>query len=208
MPATEGGSGGGGARWPANFAAGNTPPTDPSQGNSGGAGAYREVYTRYGGGGGGGASTVGTAAIVTGGGEYDGIDGGNGGSGSACSITGTEVYYSGGGGGSSSGGIYGKGGIGGGGDRGVGGGDSLGGGGGCAISADTTGFDGGSGVVIVRYLTSKYTEGSVTGIGNAITIDGDYSVAKFVIDGTFTITEEPSYINIYGNSKISGNSRF
>ena len=73
---------------------GNTPPTDPPQGNDGGDG-YR-ISTENGGGGGGGiGGSGGNASLNT---------GGNGGPGVANNITGSCVTYGGGGGGSSGGG--------------------------------------------------------------------------------------------------------
>lgn len=106
----------------------------------------------YPGGGGGGAGAVGEYA-------YTNIGrGGNGGDGISNSITGTLKYYAGGGGG----GVYnsaqyGLGGNGGGGNGGnsvvnaVDGSVNTGGGGGGG--GPTAGGDGGSGIVIVRYLT-------------------------------------------------------
>ena len=44
----------------------------------------------------------------------------------------------------------------------------------------------------------------VTGAGNTITIDGSYSVATFIADGSFTVV---SHININGDSRISGNTK-
>ena len=66
---------------------------------------------------------------------------------------------------------------------------------------------GGSGIVIIRYLTSEFFETTISGVGNTITTDGDYSVATFIIGGTFDVVNFP-YVNISGTSKISGNSKF
>jgi hypothetical protein len=133
---------------------GSCPPSGRDGGNSG-------IYF-------GGIGTYGLSSIISGGGGagfgangFDAVgtpfnDGGNGGNGIISNITGSNVYYAGGGGGYSGTGSGGVGGLGGGGN---GGGNSAatpgtintGGGGG---SGDRSGGqDGGSGVVILRYLT-------------------------------------------------------
>ena len=139
------------------------------QGNAGGAGGSNR------GGGGGGATNVGTASSTK---------GGNGGTGTQSSIDGTNYYYAGGGGGATypngNGGTGGAGGggggttaAGGGGSGGAGGagrnaggaggnndgnagaaGANTGGGGGAGRGTADTGGAGGSGIVILRYLTS------------------------------------------------------
>lgn len=74
----------------------------------------------------------------------------NGGDGIASSITGVSTYYGGGGGArANQTGVLGNGGLGGGGNAGQTGSMNLGGGGGAGA---VEGFDGGNGVVIVRYL--------------------------------------------------------
>jgi hypothetical protein len=109
--------------------------------------------SQTGGGGGGGAGRSGFAAV--------GAQGGAGGTGIPSSINGTAVYYGGGGGGSNNnannGGI---GGLGGGGAgatgilaNGTAGVNGLGGGAGASGYTSVIGAAGGSGVVIVRYLT-------------------------------------------------------
>jgi hypothetical protein len=158
-----GGSGGGGT--------GFSTPTDgglgtPGQGFNGGKGAYPNIDATYGsGGGGGGASAPGTDG-------KEGVDvsgsAGNGGNGLPYSITGFSTYYAGGGGGGYWGSnlaYYGVGGLGGGGNGGAGtsttllptpGVNGLGGGGGGSRgdgSLPRPGSTGGSGIVIVRYLT-------------------------------------------------------
>ena len=122
------------------------------QGNNGG---HDDAVSPYGTGGGGGASAVGADA--------SGGVAGAGGNGTANSITGVSVTYAGGGGGgtyfSGTGGAGGSGGGGAGSGSGAGGNgtNGLGGGGGGGngpIGTDDGGV-GGSGVVIIRYLTNQ-----------------------------------------------------
>mgnify|MGYP003152981912 FL=1 len=158
-----GGSGGGGSGpggspvSGSNFGAGNTPPTNPSQGNNGGKSSPEA------GGSGGGAGAVGGDAS----GPQPNAKGGNGGNGVASSITGSPVTRGGGAGGSGSGSwpgspSYGQGGTGGGanaqhtacGSANAGTANTGGGGGGTNVSPTNTpgvGGAGGSGVVIIRY---------------------------------------------------------
>jgi PKD repeat protein len=104
----------------------------------------------YGFGGGGGSGEVGQAGTSGGGGK--------GGNGTQIAITGISVYYAGGGGGTADAGFYGVGGNGGGGAATVSGGNGnpgtngLGGGGGGGSAVSSTNV-GGSGVVIIKYLT-------------------------------------------------------
>ncbi len=147
IPGGNGGSGGGGA-----FTAGGT--ATANQGNNGG------TSTGNAGGGGGGAGAAGGSTST--------VNGGNGGIGvntystyASATSTGNSGYYAGGGGG----GLYttgtaGTGGTGGGGaagttTNGVSGLTNTGGGGGAAgyENSNLTGGAGGSGIVIVRYLT-------------------------------------------------------
>ena len=119
------------------------------QGNNGGTAVGNSTYF---GGGGGGASAVGGNGTTT---------AGVGGAGTASSYSGSSVTYAGGGGGmtdtSSNGGAGGAGG----GGKGFGFGDgaatggtaNTGGGGGAGGDAATGKTDGGSGIVIIRYLT-------------------------------------------------------
>jgi len=150
----DGGSGGGGTGvQPSGTGqaggSGNTPPVSPPQGNPGGAGG-----TPYISGGGGGANAAGTAGP-----SYP--TAGNGGAGLDNSITGSSLRYADGGGGTNqneanqpgSGGLAGGPTAGRGNYSGQSGGDcgqanrgGAGGGGWC-----TSGGDGGSGVVIIRY---------------------------------------------------------
>ena len=163
--ASSGGSGGaGGANDSAESdgGAGNNPPVSPDQGQSGGDGVAGSQQGASGGGGGkiGGGSN----------GGHGGSPGGNGGAGLAISITGSPVAYAGGGGGGkdnrASGGNGGSGGTGGGGDGGAGssgnppvpgsaGTANTGGGGGGTgqgpFYEPFDGYNGGSGIVIIRY---------------------------------------------------------
>ena len=169
-----GGAAGGGAG-PGNF-----------PGNSGGCGAGGAVYINsstieggagtanqgyaggtangsggdYGGAGGGGAGAVGQSTT---GSTGSGSDGGNGGAGVASSITGSSVTYGVGGEGYSSGGGASAANVGKGGDGKVG----AGGGNGNA---------GGSGVVILRYLTSEGTITIGAGLTGTTATDGSYKV--------------------------------
>jgi hypothetical protein len=167
-----GGSGGGGATIAPSTSqpggSGNTPSVSPAQGNNGGASA-----SGLGGGGGGGANAVGS--------NGSGSSGGNGGNGTSNSITGSAITYAGGGGGGTVPSGAGSGGSGGGGSTSVGA-DGLGGGGGA--NGFGTGYAGGSGVVILRMLTSDYsatTTGSPT-----VTTDGSYTVVKYTATGSYT----------------------
>jgi hypothetical protein len=139
----------------------------PGQGYSGG------VSTTYRGAGGGGAGGT-------------GLDQGTGGPGFRDPLT--NIFYAGGGGGwprDSGNKLIGWGGKGGGGNAstGTGSGDNGstntgGGGGGCKGSGNTT--NGGSGVVIIRYL------GAQRGTGGTVTSSGGYTIHTFTSSGTFT----------------------
>jgi hypothetical protein len=149
----DGGSGGGGGH--GGSYTGGTATTSPSQGQDGGDGGTA------GGGGGGGAGAVGSNMDDTTG----AVAAGNGGNGLSSSISGTATYYAGGGGGGtySVGAARGTGGLGGGGNGGANnegtdpptpGTPNTGGGGGADGLASGTGAQqGGSGIVIIRYLT-------------------------------------------------------
>ena len=147
----DGGSGGGASFTSPAVGTGNTPPTSPAQGTSGGAGRGGPTYN---GGGGGGATAAGTAASGA---------SGNGGAGATTSINASPIVRGGGGGGgqtsygASSGGCGGPGGGGHGGTSGVDGvagtaNTGGGGGGGFSDSPAQPGGNGGKGVVIIRYL--------------------------------------------------------
>jgi hypothetical protein len=145
---TSGGSGGGGCCSGEAAAAGT-----PGQGNAGGGGAGTPAGASYGG---GGAGSTGYAYASSG-------SGGNGGLGLASSITGSSLFYAGGGGGGQGGGgVPGTGGSGVGGNGATASGGTPtagmqnrgGGGGGGGGFPGPGGAAGGSGVVIVRYLTN------------------------------------------------------
>lgn len=150
---------------------GNTPPTDPPQGNNGG-----NAAPSGGGGGGGGASTAGSPGPGP-------AVGGAGGDGSPSTISGTNVTRAGGGGGSACGGPAGAGGAGGGG-AGVllpqtanAGTPNTGGGAGGGANGSVAG---GSGIVIIRRLTSS----SCSSSGTTSTCGSD-TIHTFTADGTF-----------------------
>lgn len=176
--ATTGGSGGGGTGNGGAAASSGT----ANQGYAGGAGGGGGTT---GGGGGGGAGAVGSAG--------DGTNGGNGGAGVASTITGSSVTRAGGGGGgqdSRAGGSAGTGGTGGGGagGKGANGTDGTvntgGGGGGTGYNGGhTDGADGGSGVVILRMPTAKYS-GTTTG-SPTVTTDSTDTILTFTSSGTY-----------------------
>jgi hypothetical protein len=163
-PGYSGGSGGGGS---ASGGAGGS--GTAGQGNNGGTGGGFDGANYYGGGGGGGASGAGST--------YVSYVGGAGGAGTLW-LNGT--YYAGGGGGHTHGSVSASnssGGAGGGGAGGnysqnrspVGGTANTGGGGGGGYAGST----GGSGVVIIRYLTPQRAS------GGTITITGGYVYHTF-----------------------------
>ncbi len=142
-----GGSGGGAGANNCTAGSGNTPPTTPAQGTNGNTGASNA------GGAGGGATAAGGASTNN--------NGGDGGAGATTNISGSPVARAGGGGGGAPG-SKGTGGTGGGGEgregpngSGADGTANTGGGGGGAVSSSncipTSGGNGGSGVVIIRY---------------------------------------------------------
>jgi hypothetical protein len=182
-----GGSGGGGGGGSSNgsFVGGIAV---SGQGFAGGYGGVTNT-----GGGGGGAGSVGTNASTA-------IPG-NGGNGTPSNITGTTTYYAGGGGGgrhmnAGSGGTGGTGGGGAGGNygsntdkNGVYGTVNTGGGGGGAggitgqIGADAGA--GGSGIVIISYLSTYPAAISTTG-SPTVSISGNYRIYKFTGSGSIT----------------------
>lgn len=166
-----GGSGGGGG-------AGTSPGSGLYlQGYNGGAGT---PYLQGAGGGGGGGGAQGSAAYLV----IDGSVGGNGGAGVISYITGASVAYAGGGGGNGAAGS-GTGGSGGGGTGGAGGNPSTagtantGGGGGGGESRS-----GGSGIVILSYVT-----GALSATGGTITTAAGRTIHTFIADGTFTVSD-------------------
>ena len=173
-----GGSGGGGAS-DGSFTSGNI--GTANQGNSGGGGNSSGEF--FAGGGGGGAGQQGGT------GSTSGASGGNGGNGTASSITGTSVTRGGGGAGgarnaSGSSNNQGIGGTGGGGNggfeqgtrNGSAGTPNTGGGGGGGHFASGASAAGGSGVVILRYLTSDGTITIGAGLTGTTATDGSYKV--------------------------------
>lgn len=189
-----GGSGGGSGR----DNTGNNGAGTAGQGNSGGT-AYAGSYASAGGGGGAGE------AGWTGGADGSGQSGATGtqsagGIGLTYSWTGTNIYYCGGGGGSFSSAVGGTGGVGGrgfndgggngSGSRQIGGTNGLAnrgqGGGGATMNLNTsnggwgsTGYNGGSGVVLIRYA------GPPVGFGGIITQSGGYTCHQFNGSGNF-----------------------
>lgn len=179
------------------------------QGNAGG---YWFPTSGYAAGGGGGAGSVGSDGISS--------AGGDGGVGLACSISGSTNYYAGGGGGSIYTGTGGAGGNGGGGVGGSGntttgqGGNGIvntggGGGGSERYGGAHNGGSGGSGIVIVRYLTNQtsYTYSNVTtmtvssnGINQASTSGTNVFMGKVGI-GTNNPAEK---LHVAGNVQIDG----
>jgi hypothetical protein len=214
-----GGSGGGGAglneSYGGNFrgAAGNTPSTSPSQGNSGGNGANTTSGVR--GGGGGGGASAGGGAGTTGG-------GGSGGNGTSSSISGVATTYAGGGGG----GVFADaattypGGSGGGGasagngvDATAGTANTGGGGGGGTQQASSpnpyrTGAAGGSGIVIVRYPSKPaITVGEFSLLMADVTKGTSYRIRAYATnsEGTFygdSITQATPVRKVGGVSRI------
>jgi len=189
-----GGSGGGGGL-SIGFPAPPRPPGGlgtPGQGYDGGLGGQHYGSEPPGGGGGAGAAG-------------SGFTGGNG---YLSSITGTPTYYGGGGGGAPPYGDFypsGDGGLGGGGKgayrdpstlteyNGENGTPNTGGGGGGGRypsgSYTYRGGDGGSGIVILRYLTAAALGYEIT--GGTVTTDGEYTIRTFTSSETMTITPPP-----------------
>jgi hypothetical protein len=157
-----------------------------SQGNNGGSGSG----TGAGGGGGAGAN----------GANGSGSNAGVGGVGVVNPITGSTIgqnvggtYYicGGGGGGGTNPAVGGQGGGGNGGATPTVGTANTGGGGGGQKSS-LNGANGGSGVVVLRWLTSDFEYSSITGIGNVITTNGSYSIASLIVSGTITLANKPT----------------
>jgi hypothetical protein len=215
---SSGGSGGGGsAVASASLAvAGNASGSSQSgQGNIGGVGKNSDGFSA-GGGGGGGAGTAGSSAFTTG-------RGANGGIGLEYSITGTSTYYAGGGGGGSgsSFSIAGTGGLGGGGNgsiwanAGINASPNTGGGGGGGSSTGgdgKIGGSGGSGIVIIRYKSTKagnqtYKVGNYSGefkvISSVSSQDTDY--IKITSAGAITNPMGTASWNIGSDRRIKEN---
>lgn len=175
-----GGSGGGGSHFGSNQVGGAG---TAGQGFAGGTG---DANGNGAGGGGGGGSQVGQNVPAA---NY----GGAGGNGYQSAITGTLTYYAGGGGGCGGQTIpsmSGAGGLGGGGNggrsnvNGSNGAANTGGGGGGNKLSGTSSTSGGSGVVILRLLTSEYS-GTTTG-APTVTTDGSHTVLTYTSSGTYT----------------------
>ena len=188
ITADNGGSGGGGSAWGSGgaiaygtysgSAGGGIYDSSPRQGYDGGAGTTG-VPTTGGGGGGGGAGAVGS----NGSGNY----GGAGGVGLASDITGSSVYYAGGGGagGGSGAGSGGNGGGASGSTSGSGGNGTANTGGGGGGTRNGTGGSGGSGIVILRYPSTKtLTVGA--GLTSSTVVVGSDKVTSFT-SGTGTV---------------------
>jgi len=170
-------------------------------GNSGAAGVA----------GGGGASQSGFSNAVN-----DTITGGDGGDGRESSITGTATYYAGGGGGGGrtdfSGKAYGVGGLGGGGDGGTSGSyghdgtDGFGGGGGAAGTTGSPTGKGGSGIVIVRYVTpplvASFTATNIS-IATNTTASGWEGISPFTMQFINTSTSPPHTSWVWNYTELS-----
>jgi hypothetical protein len=180
-PANPGGSGGGGATQGAGGSG------TVSQGNNGGAGS--PTSPPYAGGGGGGAGVIG--------GSYTPGSGGNGGNGLISNISSTPIYYAGGGGGGVYGGFggvtnRGTGGLGGGGNGNYGNGNgsageaARGGGGGGGGYPNESAYNGGSGIVIAKYLSNRTLTIGV-GLTSTTVTTGSYKITTFTA-GSDTIT--------------------
>jgi hypothetical protein len=176
-----GGSGGGAGGLSSNGS--NRPNTAATQGNSGGLTGYGNTggstvpsTNFYAGSGGGGAGAVGA--------NFSGVDGGAGGAGRNWQSLGT--FYAGGGGGGTENGSGGAGGSGGGGAGGTtsvgagSGSENTGGGAGGITSTFGGAKNGGSGIVIIRYL------GAQRGTGGTVTSAGGYTYHTFTSSGTYT----------------------
>jgi len=198
-PGGSGGSGGGGSRKDSNAGGSGT----SGQGNDGGDASPSTNV----GGGGGGAGAVGQNATNT-----DAGDGGIGAiktiisssiatAQSVGEVSGSDVYFSGGGGGGiespSTSANRGLGGLGGGGDGGAAGSvgtaptagtANTGGGGGASGDFNTGGSypgqQGGSGVVILKIPTARYS-GTITGSPSVVT-DGSNTILIYKSSGTYT----------------------
>ena len=156
--------------------------------NEGYAGGSVNRHSTNASGGGGGAGQVGETSETDG--QYFAGDGGDG---VQSSITGTATYYAGGGGGGAdaSNEKKGLGGLGGGGEGidsggGATSGDANSGGGGGGGGDATARFSasGGSGVVILRLATNKYS-GTTTG-SPTVTTDGTDTILTFTGSGSYT----------------------
>lgn len=173
-----GGSGSGGV--PAAGAGGAGTGGQGSAGGTGGTGSG----TTYSAGGGGGAGAVGANG---------GTNAGAGGAGTSNSISGAAVTYAGGGGGGSFENTAGAGGAGGGGNGGSNGtgqqdGTANTGGGAGGAGAGSGPFKaGGSGIVIMSFVTADFVALGWIGTGGTITTNGANTVHTFTSSGTFEV---------------------
>jgi hypothetical protein len=172
--ATTGGSGGGGG-----YSTSLNPTGASGTANQGYAGGDGAGSPAFGDGGGGGAGSVGGNGSTS--------TGGTGGTGLSSSITGSSVGRAGGGGGGHQGGSDGTatdgGGTGESGTNGISGTANTGGGGGGTDAPNTSGA-GGSGVVILRMATAKYS-GTTTG-SPTVTTSGSDTIITFNASGSIT----------------------
>jgi|TARA_Y100000052_G_scaffold25786_1_gene29769 hypothetical protein len=179
-----GGSGGGVGQFPGGGTGGAG---TAGQGFAGGNTSVKSQSYGVAGSGGGGAAAAGS--------NNSGSTGGNGGNGASNNITGSSVTYAGGGG--AGGASAGSGGSGGGGNAGAynggmgsDGATNKGGGGGGTGSDQNDGFNqrggnGGSGVVIIRVPTNRY---SSTSTGSpSVTTSGSNTILTFNSSGTYTV---------------------
>lgn len=179
-----GGSGAGASEGDPAGWAGNTPPTNPPQGNPGG-----DLVPEAGSGGGGGGYEPGNSNGQ-----------GAGGDGAEVSITGSAVYYAGGGGSGADargrGSAAGAGGAGGGGAGAPGGSGTAGsgsansgggGGGGRFPGPPSSGGAGGSGIVVTR-VPSAYTVSVSPGTNTVTTAPNGDKIATFTVSGDYTIS--------------------
>jgi hypothetical protein len=178
-----GGSGAGASEGDPAGWAGNTPPTNPPQGNPGG-----NLQPEAGSGGGGGGHEPGNSNGQ-----------GYGGDGAECTITGSLVYYGGGGGAGGDsrgrGSTPGPGGAGGGGNGAPGGtatagsgtANTGGGGGGGRFPGPSSGGAGGSGIVVIR-VPSIQTISVAPGTNTTSTAPNGDKIATFTVPGTYTLS--------------------
>jgi hypothetical protein len=187
-------------------------------GNIGSFGQFPPAGGIYGGGGGGAGSA--------------GKESGDGGDGVLVNITGTNYYWGGGGGGGSAFNTAKNGGLGGGGagidyqnygniygtvDENfsytipifMNGGQHTGGGGGGGGYANNTAGEGGSGIIILRYLESTSTSIELLR-GNITDYNTDYKIGNYegdfkIISSTSGINTDALVINQNGNLKVGGN---
>jgi len=180
VPGYGGGSGGGGSSNDQGMTGGGL--AVAGQGFPGGMGGDRQGAGNTGSGGGGGGAG---GAGANGGSNHVGA---NGGVGKANNFrTGIDIMYAGGGGGFGGTNSPGTGGAGGGGTGGDGAVNTGGGGGNKALNVNFS--QGGSGIVVVRYVTGQSGFTVAGGLTNTYTLSGtDYQSHTFLSTGVLTIT--------------------